>query len=195
MFNKFGYCKFGERCFRKHENKICEENGCSISDCKLRHPRKCRYFVQFQYCKFGSFCKFSHKIEESSESKKEIDNLKNEIRKLEDRIKIMNEEIERKTEEMKKLKEEYEVETKERVEKIEYYRNEWHITQMLFDNFKEDMEYKYGHDINAESSEDEIKNYGVGNENTVCDICDFKAKTTGGLKTHKTKKHRKEVCH
>ena len=27
-------------------------------------------------------------------------------------------------------------------------------------------------------------------ENTVCNICDLKAKTTGGLKTHVTKKYR-----
>ena len=192
-FNKFGYCKFGERCFRKHESRTCENDGCSISDCDLRHPRKCRYFLEFHYCKFGTFCKFSHKIEENRASKKEIDTLKNEIEKLENKIQLMNKEIEKKAMEIKKIEEEFEAEKKEKDAKIEFYRNEWHVTQMLFDQFKEDMEYKYGYDSNAVSSEDEVENDQDMTDNTLCSICDFKAKTTGGLKTHITKKHRLEV--
>ena len=57
------------------------------------------------------------------------------------------------------------------------------MIQMFFDDFKEDMAYKYGYDSSAETTEEEIvyiKNLSVGN--FACDLCDFKGKTTGGLK-------------
>ena len=145
--------------------------------------------MEFHYCKFGTFCKYSHKIKEK-DSKKENDSLQNEIEKLENKIQLMNVEIENKIEEIKKLEESFEVEKNERDSKIEFYMNEWHVTQMLFDQFKEDMEIRYGYNSNTGSSEDEVENDKDMTENTVCNICDFKAKTTGGLKTHVTKKHR-----
>ena len=58
-----------------------------------------------------------------------------------------------KTEEIKKMKDEFEVEKKEIVEEIEFCRNEWHVTQMLFVNFKERMKEKYLYDINDEDRE------------------------------------------
>ena len=62
--------------------------------------------------------------------------------------------------------------------------------QKLFDLFKEDMENKYGYDSNATTSEDEIENDIDKTGSNVCNICDFKAKTTGGLKTHVKRKHK-----
>ena len=52
------------------------------------------------------------------------------------------------------------------------------------------MEKQYGYDNNAKSSEDEVENDKDITENTVWNICDFKAKTISRLKTHVTKKHR-----
>ena len=191
-YNKFGYCKFGDKCFRKHENRICENVQCPIWDCPLRHPKNCRYFQEFHYCKFGTFCKFNHKIEESRIAKKELIDLQKEIKSLEDKIKHMEIEIESKTKEIKKMKEDFENERKEKdasnLKEYEWVRNEWHVTQMLFDSFKEDMVYKYGYDSNADTSEEEIESNT--DENTTCDICGFKSKSKGGLKTHITKKHR-----
>ena len=73
------------------------------------------------------------------------------------------------------------------VKKFEIQRNELHVTQMLFDSFKEEMTYKYGYDINAETSEDEIVEESGRKE---CDLSDFKGKTEAGLKTHVRRKHR-----
>ena len=52
------------------------------------------------------------------------------------------------------------------------------------------MVYKYGYDSNAESSEEEVENDKSERENNTCNLCDFKAKSKGGLKTHITKKHK-----
>ena len=51
--------------------------------------------------------------------------------------------------------------------KIEDIRNDRKMIQMFFDDFK---------------------NLSVGNFD--CNFCDFKGKTTGGLKTHKKRKHK-----
>ena len=106
----------------------------------------------------------------------------------------MNIEIENKNEEIKNMEKAFEAEKKERdassLKDVEFYRNEWHVTQMLFDQFKEDMENKYGYYSNATTSEDEIENDIDKTGSNVCNICDFKAKTTGGLKTHVKRKHK-----
>ena len=129
-YNKFGYRKFGNRCFKKHENTPCENIGCSVSDCPLRHPRKCRYFSEYHYCKFGTFCKFSHKIEESGDTKKQIKTLQIEIQKLKDKIKLMEVEIDSKSEEIKKMEEAFELEKKEKDD------TNMDMIQMLIERFK-----------------------------------------------------------
>ena len=68
-------------------------------------------------------------------------------------------------------------------------RNNWHVTQMLFDSFKEEMTYKYGYDSNEETSEDE---FVEESDKLECDLCSFKGKTPGGLKTHIRRKHREK---
>ena len=95
------------------------------------------------------------------------------------KTKIENHKIEMKKQEIESIKE------------IEDIRNDRNVTQMLFDDFKEDMTYKYGYDSSAETTDEEIdymKNRSV--ENFDCNLCDFKGKTTGGLKTHKKRKHK-----
>ena len=58
--NKFGYCKYCERCRFRHENEQCEDNECEVYNCEKRHPRNCKHFRQYGYCKFTTFCKFKH---------------------------------------------------------------------------------------------------------------------------------------
>ena len=120
-----------------------------------------------------------------------------QIKDLEDKLKTLKKEINdkevliyEKDEEIKALKEKHEFEMKkqesESLKEIEEIRNDRNMIQMFFDDFKEDMTYKYGYDSSAETTDEEIdnmKNLSVDNFN--CNLCDFKGKTTGGLKTHK----------
>ena len=81
------------------------------------------------------------------------------------------------------------------MEEFEFVRNEWHVTQILFDSFKEEMSYKYGYNSNEETSEDDIDNVDdkvIESERKNCDMCDFKGKTAGGLKTHVKRKHKEK---
>ena len=76
-FNKFGFCKFGGKCIRKHENKLCENKDCEVKSCSLRHPRMCRFLLEFNYCKFGIYCRYKHEKYSNEVSTKEIEDLKN----------------------------------------------------------------------------------------------------------------------
>ena len=182
--NKFGYCKYENRCFRKHQNAICENVQCSITECSLRHPRKCRYFLEFLYCKFGNYCRFSHKTLKNKENTKDIEELREELKQLEEKIQEKDNEIKIKDMKIKVMEDNFEKEKKnieqEELEKFEIVRNEWHVTQMLFDSFKEEMLYKYGYVSNEETSEEEIDNVDekvTESEKRNCNMCDFKGKT------------------
>ena len=58
-YDKFGYCKLGEKCRKQHIKEICFEKACDVSQCKQRHPKACRYFRNYGRCKFSP-CAFKH---------------------------------------------------------------------------------------------------------------------------------------
>ena len=100
-FNKFGFCKFGGKCNRKHENKLCKNKDCEVKSCPLRHPRMCRFFLEFNYCKFGSYCRYKHEKYSNEVSTKEIEDLKNTLECLKNEIAKKVEEIDIKDNEIK----------------------------------------------------------------------------------------------
>ena len=163
LFNKFGYCKFGETCRKQHINKICDESSCEIYTCKQRHPKNCKYFKKYGRCKFSP-CAFKHEVFMNHYERldKDIKDLNDKIRALEEIImikeKTINEitanvfEIERKQSEtsrgtnMEAFDERVEAFEKKLIEKIddklEAFRN------TLFENIQEsiDVYSKYMHE-------------------------------------------------
>ena len=142
------------------------------------------------------YCKFSHDdASVRKETLKQIDDLKEEIKALKEeineKVKIINE----KDEESKALVKKYESKLKDQenedLKEIEDLRNDRNVIQMLFDDFKEKMTYKYGYDSSAETTDEELV-YGETRDvdNNECSLCGFKGKTSGGLKTHIGRKHR-----
>ena len=57
---KFGFCKHGDRCWKKHIDEKCENQECDGSSCDKRHPRPCKYYRLYKRCKFGDYCAFDH---------------------------------------------------------------------------------------------------------------------------------------
>ena len=56
---KFGFCKFGDLCHKRHVKIECEEKDCDIKSCNSRHPKPCTYFQMYGRCKFSP-CFYSH---------------------------------------------------------------------------------------------------------------------------------------
>ena len=118
-----------------------------------------------------------------------------EVRVLTENISEKVRMLKEKDEEIRALIEKYESKLKEQeiedLKEIEELRNDCNVTQMLFDDFKEEMTYKYGYDSTAETTDEELV-YGdnTNAENNECSLCGFKGKTAEGLKTHVRRKHR-----
>ena len=61
LHNKYGHCRYGEKCKYNHLKEICENIGCENRHiCNKRHPKLCRYFQDFGRCKFSEYCSFNH---------------------------------------------------------------------------------------------------------------------------------------
>ena len=71
-YNKFGHCKFCEKCKFMHIMERCENSSCEIAKCNLRHPRICNYYRDYQRCKFGEWCSFNHEVNNHSGSDETI---------------------------------------------------------------------------------------------------------------------------
>ena len=43
-YNKYGYCRFGENCQKKHYSEVCQhQEACkSTKTCTKRHPKNCK---------------------------------------------------------------------------------------------------------------------------------------------------------
>ena len=52
-FNKYGFCKYEERCRKHHEKNICENAKCVVKECALRHPKNCKFLRDYGYCNTG----------------------------------------------------------------------------------------------------------------------------------------------
>ena len=92
-FGKFGFCKFKDRCRRKHYTDICERLlGCrNTTECQKRHPKECnRHFTSENKCWFKKDCAYSHsKInhdEEKNKFKKNVDNLEKTVNELDSKV-------------------------------------------------------------------------------------------------------------
>ena len=94
LFNKFGFCKYGERCRKHHVHAICERSSCDVLTCSLRHPNVCTFYRDLGRCKFDP-CAFLHIENENSldSLKKQINEILEKISKLDDTIKELDNKI------------------------------------------------------------------------------------------------------
>ena len=102
MFSKFGYCRFREKCKRRHFSEICELNGSceSTKTCPKRHPRKCNKYETKNGCRFGFACSYQHSkhhvANEAGETKyiielkEKINHLENTVEELTNKVEGMN---------------------------------------------------------------------------------------------------------
>ena len=81
-FFKFGFCRYGHTCRRKHVVEVCSDASCTIENCEKRHPRVCKYYREYSRCKFGEFCCYKHILENESQIM-ECQELKSKIAALE----------------------------------------------------------------------------------------------------------------
>ena len=204
LYNKFGYCKFGEKCRKYHINEICSENTCDITSCNQRHPRACRYFRDYGRCKFFP-CAFKHEIDPSrndfENKNKEIKDISERLLALEQVINDKNKEIDEmsvKIETLEKkisennIDERLEAFEKQLLGKMEEALKSFQHYMGETCNSIDDMVVELNDDIGNITMESEDNNLLRTFDNPFkfkCDICEFIGKSERGLKSHRTRKH------
>ena len=73
-FQKFGFCKFKERCKKKHLKETCENrSSCvNVKSCEKRHPYECKRSVSEGFCSFGSDCAYHHQAQVKTNNESEV---------------------------------------------------------------------------------------------------------------------------
>ena len=192
FFNKYGFCKYSDRCRKYHEKELCEKSDCEIRECSLRHPKMCKFFQDFGFCKFNEWCMFSHKTNNNNSVKND------ELKKLEHKLKAVELDLENKNEKIVKLENEIKdiyLKVSEKDQTISKINNKLNALnekiKVDFENSFENIEKKVENDDNdplktkTNDSASDIENEKVFE----CDICTYKTKSENGIKIHKAKKH------
>ena len=65
-FNKYGYCKFKDKSLKPHENNAWQLLHCGKMQCRLFHPKICKYYAINDYYKFWEECRYLHKDKEAT---------------------------------------------------------------------------------------------------------------------------------
>ena len=178
MLNKFGFCKFNERCIYRHVTLVCEDYKCDVSKCEKRHPKICRFYRDYKRCKFTVGCMYKHEntydiLEKFQKKFEEVKcnhndkDIEEKLESMENKIEVQRKQIEEKKSEIASLE--------LRMEELE----------KKFANEKKCKDRKIKDLENIIKS----KNEKVMKENFKCEYCDFQTPSERGLNVHIKRKH------
>ena len=204
--NKFGYCKFAEKCRYHHIDLLCEEKTCDIFNCEKRHPKLCLYQRDFGRCKFTSFCKYNHGKDKNLESSIEKsrateEELKEKIKTLEKRV----EKLEKAAEEKDRTVELLATNMVKVVETLESLREEKNrviantvITDTIYNcvhcDYATDISDNLQTHITVKHHENVLNNSEERYNIFTCDICDTSYNCQDGLTEHNNNMHEYFAC-
>ena len=85
QYHKFGYCKYGSQCERKHHTDICDKrNKCKNKrNCAKRHPKPCQNYKRESFCTHGENCAYYH---QSKGRDQNSDKMEKRIKYLEETV-------------------------------------------------------------------------------------------------------------
>ena len=165
----------------EHPDKVCPETNCFDDKCPFRHPNPCK----FEYrCKFNAkkICLFSH-VTLASEDDKKIKEVREKVNSVEKEIKALNafnKEL------IKKIDQKY----LSFDQRIEYLKKENEIKDTQISSLETKInEQQLSFNAKLTNLEKQVNSM----ENKFkCDECKFVTNSETALKSHMTKKHKKE---
>ena len=207
--NQNGFCKFRERCDKRHDNEICRSRKeCTDSECTKRHPRECKYFQLYGYCTFSDTCAYSHMAHKNNKVEtleKEVAELKDDVEMAKMMIESMNRMIQSKVDIEMKHKEDNEKtkrekELKEMMEKeVGDLKNELSTLKQMFaklytlmkankveavEKINENTNENEGVTEKAKESSEKLKGAKFN-----CEKCEYETNKRITLKKHMNTKH------
>ena len=215
-FQKFGFCKFGSKCYFRHSEEICHNVDCGIKTCFKRHPSPCKFFFLTQKCKFKENCSYSHRFQQEKESSNkvleaketEIEELKNEI----DMLKLQNENLKKENDILIRKVEDIEKSFAKQLEYIDFVLKEKEdmkkVNEVLIKDVKiindkmkhvptlinlenENLPLEVDEKATNENSENTIDNFDLFfAQSFPCDLCKHTSNSIKGLNIHIGRKHK-----
>ena len=63
LYQKFGFCKYRDKCLKRHIKEECQNpSDCTTKkSCNKRLPKLCRQYVLDTSCVYGDKCDYLHK--------------------------------------------------------------------------------------------------------------------------------------
>ena len=197
-YNDKGFCKFRDECRKQHFNTACEIQNCD-KQCRGRHPKPCK---NKERCRFFAkhICAYKHDTlghddAQLANLKTDIENLKYENERKLSEIAVIKKEL-------KFLKCCLENDNNDRKEESNDLRNQIESLKKLNDELLKENEHlnKVNIDLGSKldtkvsSNESEMTNETLEEEANIgeslnCKMCNFRARSHPGLKTHITAKH------
>ena len=92
-YNKYGYCRYGDKCHFRHNNEICVDDKCDVFECDKRHPIFCKYYGSFKKCKYQE-CAYKHEvINDMKTVDDKINNIEKKLRDEQPNVKIIEKKL------------------------------------------------------------------------------------------------------
>ena len=184
LYDKFGHCKYGKECKRKHYETECKDldNCKSMKSCMKRHPKYCKKFASGE-CRFKSDCSYKHK---EPTSNIEQDQLKEKVKQLEKVLQAMTRKVLNLEEEIVKIKKDGvggAGKVKERVSEVMKGKSE-------------DKGFKPKRSSTPKDKDVVKKATQTEHEKDVlsCSKCEYVTKKEVFLKKHNNTKHQDHIC-
>ena len=141
LHNKFGHCKFQDTCRHRHVYSLCDTDNCDISSCDKRHPRICRYYLNYGRCKFDP-CSYSHAVNNVDNEKVAkihdyIADVKRDVYELEGLVMSNSEKVNQMVLKLEKLSTDMYVEIDGLKEKYELHQLKLNVSEEEFHNYSQ----------------------------------------------------------
>ena len=210
-YNKFGYCKFSDKCHFRHNDELCNDKNCDVFKCEKRHPKICTYNRDFGRCKFTTYCRYNHEkqndIKQNSEKIKQIEKKiqviedKKDDPKYQKNICAQNEQMKNLANKVENLENLLKSKDAEFENKIDMFENKLktllHVIEekdVLISNMETKIQkIEENLNINVDKVKQSKPAHKVDKNVSEfqCTFCDFTSISKQGLKTHIARKHTK----
>ena len=192
LYNDKGFFKFRDQCRKQHFNVVCEIKDCDKS-CRGRHPKPCK---NEERCRFlaKNICAYKHVIlahddDELANLKKEVENLKSDNKRKKSEIIVI-------TKELNYFKNQLKNDNDDSKEESAVFRDQIEYLKTLNDELLKENEYlrnvnvdllkklRENRTTNETLEEDANPRETSIFEDLNCKLCNFRARSHPGLKTH-----------
>lgn len=219
LHNQTGFCKFKDKCPRRHENTICENTEpCNKEKCSKRHPKVCKHFRTNESCRHGENCAYKHKQNDGQiklyeqvtllllKHEKDITSLKEEVNELKNIVQQMAQELVKTVQKGAEIEDTFDKNKKpvnindtkednrEDINEIKVNKTQmsFQCEECEFTSEKQETLMKHKNTKHTKVNSctgDSVTKAATDKEKFHCDECNYSCLSKKSLKKHRSQKH------